>query len=229
MRDPRNTKFNDGLFLGSGASDSQYFVEAFVLGGYRSVSYLAPATFQYWGTPRPNVFVPGKGLFPGDEHFWNLKYGGVPYNWGGVLASNIKTPREYRPLIDNIGASPSQKVIFADGTRFVESNGLTDIDIAPTPAVFGSFVSGFFANESETSYGRTRPGIFASARRAGLSGNVDDRVLYISFFDGSARPVSVTNAKARPDWWAPTGSEWVSLDGIAPEASTQYDVGDLLP
>jgi len=71
-------------------------------------------------------------------------------------------------------------------------------------------------------YGRTRPGIFASARRNGLSGNVDDRVLYISFFDGSARPVSVTNAKARPDWWAPTGSEWVSLGGIAPEASDQY-------
>ncbi|PHQ79636.1 MAG: hypothetical protein COB69_07510 [Phycisphaera sp.] len=47
VRDPRNSKFTDGLFLGSGASDSQDFVDAFVLGGYRSVSYLAPATFQY--------------------------------------------------------------------------------------------------------------------------------------------------------------------------------------
>ncbi|PHQ79637.1 MAG: hypothetical protein COB69_07515 [Phycisphaera sp.] len=75
----------------------------------------------------------------------------MPYNFGGGMASSIKTPREYRPQIDNVGTSLSQKVMFADGTRFVEFNGVTDIDIAPTPVVSGSFVSGFFANESETS------------------------------------------------------------------------------
>ena len=122
------------------------------------------------------------------------------------------------------GATP-----FADGTRYINDSGFTDLEINPTPGLFGNFVSGFFAWEGEVSYGRTRPGILASARRAGLSGNIDDRVLYVSFFDGSVQPVSVTNAKARPDWWAPSGSEWVSMDGVAAEASSQYEVGDLLP
>lgn len=229
VRDPRNTLYNDGLFIGGGSSDSQDFIDANALGGFRTTSYLAPAAFQFWGTPMPGGFIPGQGPVTGDAQIWLKKFGGVPYNFGGTTAATIHTPREYRPRVENVGASASQKVMFADGTRFVESNGLTDIDIDPTPGLFGNFVSGFFALESETSYGRTRPGILASARRPGFSGNVDDRVLFISFYDGSARPVSVTNAKARPDWWAPTGSEWVSLDGVAAEASDQYEVGDLLP
>lgn len=229
VRDPRNGHFNDALFLASGAGDADDFVAAANNGGYRTVSYLAPAAFHYWGTPKPGGFVKGKGVVKGDEEIWNQMYGGVPYNWNVIAASNIKTPRDYRPRIQNVGPSLSEKVMFADGTRYVDFDGLTDIDVSATPGVFGNFVSGFFASEFETSYGRDRPGIFASARRQGFREGVDNRVLYISFYDGSTRPSTVTHAKARPDWWAPTGSEWVSLDAIAPEAAAQYDVGDLLP
>ena len=229
VRDPRNTLYNDGLFIGGGSSDSQDFIDANALGGFRSTSYLAPATFQFWGTPMPGGFFPGQGVVKGDEYYWNLKYGGIPYSFNGTFATMINTPREYRPRIENVGTTLSEKVMFADGTRYVGLNGLTDFDINPTPGAIGNFVSAFFASEHSIAYGRTRPGILASARRPGFSGNVDDRVLFISFYDGSARPVSVTNAKARPDWWAPTGSEWVSFDGVAAEASDQYEVGDLLP
>ena len=227
VRDPRNGAFNTLLF-GSPA-DATDFADAAVNGGYYTTSYLAPAAFQYWGTPIPNVFVPGKGIVFGDAHYWNLKYGGVPYNWSGGSASNIKTPRAYRPRIDNVGTSPSQKVMFADGTRYVDFDSSTDIDLDPTPGLFGNFVTGFFASDDETAYGRNRAGITFSARRQGLGQGVDSRVLFITFYDGSTRSSTVAQAKARPDWWAPTGSEWISFDGIAPEASAQYQVGDLLP
>ncbi|GAB5496603.1 MAG: hypothetical protein Phyf2KO_16830 [Phycisphaerales bacterium] len=229
VRDPRNGIFNDTLFMSGADGDGDDFVNAFNNGGYRAVSYLAPAAFQYWGTPEPGGFVKGKGIIPGDEEIWQQMYGGVPYNFGGSIAFNIETPREYRPRIENVGPSLSEKVMFADGTRYVEFSGVVDIESTATPGVFGNFVSGFFASEFETAYGRDRPGIFASARRQGLGNSVDNRVLYISFYDGSTRTSTVTNAKARPDWWAPTGSEWQSLDNVAPEAASQYDVGDLLP
>ena len=229
VSDPRNTLDNDGLFVGFGTDDLADFEDALALGSFHSTSYLAPAAFQYWGTPKPSIFMPGKPPVLGDRQIWMKKFGGVPYNFGGSIAFHIETPREYRPRIENVGASPSQKVMFADGTRYINDSGLTDLEINPTPGLFGNFVSGFFAWEGEVSYGRTRPGILASARRSGLSGNIDDRVLFISFFDGSVQPVSVTNAKARPDWWAPSGSEWMNMDGVADEASSQYEVGDLLP
>jgi type II secretory pathway pseudopilin PulG len=227
VRDPRNARFNDSLF--GTADDLDDYIAAAQLGGFFSVSYLAPAAFQFWGTPEPGGFIPGQGTVKGDIEIWQNKFGGVPYNFGGTTAANINTPREYRPRIENVGSSLSQKVMFADGTRYVALSGITDIELNPTPGVFGNFVSGFFGSEFENSYGRNRPGIYASARRGGLSNDVDDRVLFVSFFDGSTRPVSVTNAKARPDWWAPSGSEWVSLDSVAAEASAQYEVGDLLP
>ncbi len=229
VRDPRNGIYNDTLFMSGADSDGDDFVNAFNNGGYRAVSYLAPAAFQFWGTPEPGGFVPGKGIVKGDEDRWRLKFGGVPYNFGGGMALNIETPREYRPRIENVGTSLSEKVLFADGTRYVDFSGVVDIETTATPVFLGNFVSGFFASDFDTAYGRDRPGIFASARRQGLGKGVDNRVLYISFFDGSTRASSVTNAKARPDWWAPTGSEWRSFDSIAPEAANQYVIGDQLP
>ncbi len=227
VRDPRNGRFNDALFGTS--TDFGDFANVAADGGFRSTSYIAPASFHYWGTPIPGGFVPGQGFVYGDEYYWNLKYGGIPYNWSAGAASNIKTPRSYRPRIDHVGPSPSQKVMFADGTRYVDFDHTIDIQLEPTRALLGNFITAFFAYEEETAYGRNRPGIGYSARRQGLGQGVDSRVLFITFYDGSTRSATVTQAKARPDWWAPTGSEWVNMNGIAPEASAQYQVGDLLP
>lgn len=228
VRDPRNTRFNDSLF-GGAESDFDDFAAAATNGGFRSTSYLAPAAFHFWGTPEPGGFVPGQGTVKGDEEIWLKKYGGIPYNWSGGTAFNIETPRSYRPKIDMIGPSPAQKVMFADGTRYVDFSDLIDIDTDPTPFLFGNFVSGFFAYEGETSYGRQRPGLPYSARRQGLGQGLDRRVLFMTFFDGSTRTSTVAQAKARPDWWAPSGSEWVSFDNIAPEASAGYEIGETLP
>lgn len=227
VRDPRNGRLNDTLFGTS--SDVDEYIGALQNGGYFSTSYLAPAAFHYWGTPNPGGLVPGKGTVPPETTEWFQKFGGVPYNWSGGVASNIKTPRGYRPRVDMVGPSLAQKVMFADGTRFVDASGIVDIDLDPTPTNLGNFTSGFFAFDGETSYGRTRPGINFSARRQGLGQGVDSRILFITYLDGSTRTSTVAQAKARPDWWAPTGSEWVSLENIAPEAAAQYEVGDLLP
>ncbi len=229
MHDPRNGRFIDAVYGSAAIDDLADFAAVMTNDGIRSTSYLAPAAFQYWGTPLPGGFVPGQGLVKGDEYFWNLKYGGVPYNWSIPMAGNIKTPREYRPRIANVGASTSQKVMFADGTRYVDFSGSIDIDIDPTPSFSGNFLSSFFAYEGEVAYGRDWPGLPFSARRQGLGQDLDSRVLFITFYDGSTRSTTVAQAKARPDWWAPTGSEWVSFNNIAPEASDGYEVGDLLP
>lgn len=223
VRDPRNPEFNDALFGFS--DDAQDFIAIAQQEGYRATSYLAPAAFQFWGTPEPGGFVPGKGFVPGDETLWMKKFGGIPYNWSRGVAQNIDTPRSYRPRIENVGAAPSQKAMFADGTRYVVGDTI-DIEIDPTAGVFGNFASGFFASEIESSYGRLRDGVAYSARRPGLRG---DRFLYITYFDGSTRASSLTEAKSRPDWWAPSGSVWTSMENAAPEADALYDVGDVLP
>ncbi len=227
VRDPRNGATNDSLY--GIAADQSDFVDIFNRGSYRATSYLAPAAFHYWGTPNPGGFVPGQGMVHGDAYYWELKYGGVPYNWGGAMASQIQTPRAYRPRIENVGTSLDQKVMFADGTRYVDFSGQIDIELHPTPLLFGNFHSGFFANEGEVAYGREWPGLPYSARRQGLGQDLDSRTLFITFYDGSTRTATVAQAKARPDWWAPTGSEWVSFQNAAPDATAGYQIGDQLP
>ena len=229
VRDPRQGRHYDALF--GNAPDAADFADRFQKTGLRVNSYLSPAAFHYWGTPESG-FVPGLG-FVDDRGGWVRKYGGEPYNWGGAVASQIETPRGYRPRIEQVGTSLENKAMFADGARFANGNGVVDYDIAPAGSLFGGFLSGFFPSESETSYGRAAQGspqnILLSARRPGLDGTLGSRGMYITFFDGSTRGVSLSQAKARPEWWAPTGSEWVSFTGIAPEAIGSFEVGDLLP
>ncbi len=233
VSDPRQGRMNDTLFVSTAPDDLGDFTDALANGGFRGVSYLAPAAFQFWGTPQRGGFTPGQPPLPDDLRDWINQFGGAPHNWSGGLAGNIKTPRGYLPRIDRVGTSPANKVQFADGSRYL-SNGLLDIRVDPAPQAFGNHLSGFFGWEGETSYGRQflgGPGnIELSARRAGLGGNsLDRRVMYVTFFDGSTRPVSLTAAKSRIDWWAPTGSEWVSTAGLAPELDGLVQPGDLLP
>ncbi|MEL6796600.1 MAG: hypothetical protein AAFO89_07215 [Planctomycetota bacterium] len=235
IRDPRQGRNVDLLFNGSNPADVADFENVLDTGGgFRAPSYLAPATFQFWGTPQGGGFIPGKGTQPSDIQDWINKFGGVPYNFSGAIASTIKTPRGYLPRIDQVGTSPANKVQFADGTRYLESNGLLDITVNPSPSPFGNHVSGFFGWEGSVAYGRMGPGspdnIRLSARRAGLRDtSLGGRIMYVTFFDGSTRPVTLSTAKSRIDWWAPTGSEWVSTDNIAPELDGLVQPGDLIP
>ncbi|MEL7485502.1 MAG: hypothetical protein AAFN41_14260, partial [Planctomycetota bacterium] len=123
IRDPRQGRMNDLLFNAQNPADATDF-EAVLNGGggFRAVSYLSPAAFQFWGTPQTGAFVPGQGLKPDDREDWIKQFGGVPHNFSGGIAGNIKTPRGYLPRIDQVGTSPSSKVQFADGTRYLDSN-----------------------------------------------------------------------------------------------------------
>lgn len=234
IRDPRQGRTIDRFFNASNPSDIADFEAALDSGGgFRASSYLSPAAFQFWGTPRGCAFVPGKPLGPCDADTWRQKFGGVPHNFSGAIAGNINTPRGYLPRIDQVGTSFANKVQFADGTRFLE-DGLLDIDTDPAPVGFGNHLSGFFGWEGEISYGRqsrSGPGnIRLSARRAGFRDtSLEGWVMYVTFFDGSTRPVTLTTAKSRIDWWAPTGSEWVSTGNIAPELDGLVQPGDLIP
>ncbi len=238
MRDPRQGRFNDVLFDAAGPADAQDFVDVLNNGGgFRAVSYLSPATFQFWGTPDRSdcgVFTPGKPPEPCIDEIWRKKFGGVPHNFSGAIAANIETPEGYLPRIDQVGTSPANKVQFADGTRYLNPDNRLDINIDPAPMSFGNHTSAFFPVEIGTAYGRSAfnsPGnIVNSVRRPGLgNAGLDSRVMYVTFFDGSTRPVSLTTAKSRPDWWAPTGSEWVDVSGIAPELDGLVQPGDILP
>ncbi|MEM8758137.1 MAG: hypothetical protein AAGF47_10195 [Planctomycetota bacterium] len=233
FRDPAQRRFNDEFFFGDDTPDLADFEAILDIGGrFRATSYLSPATFHYWGTPRGG-FDPDKGgVVPSDEDAWQQEFGGVPYNWGGPIATQIETPRDYRPRLDNVGTSLADKALLADGSRFLEPDtGIVDIQVDPAPRLLGNFTHGFLSAETESSYGRLRgdgSNVRLSARRIGGK-TLGDAVMYVTFFDGSTRAVRVGDAKARPDWWAPTGSEWVGLQDIAPEAASQYEVGDRLP
>ncbi|MEO1583444.1 MAG: hypothetical protein AAFR96_02595 [Planctomycetota bacterium] len=237
IRDPALQRQNDTLFVNNAAEDLSDFVNVLKNGGgFHAVSYLSPAAFQFWGTPNPGTgFMPGVPVEPSETEEWFKQFGGSPNNYGGAFASTIKTPSGYRPRIDQVGTSPAEKVQFADGTRYLQGN-LLDIEVNPASNGFGNHTSGFLPWEGETSYGRSfnfspnQENVRLSVRRPGIrSDAIEDRVLYVSFFDGSTRPVSLSTAKSRPDWWAPTGSEWVSVGAIAPELEGLVQPGDLLP
>ncbi|MEO0629893.1 MAG: prepilin-type N-terminal cleavage/methylation domain-containing protein [Planctomycetota bacterium] len=157
--DPAAREFNSELYTQQGApSDIDDFDEYLNENrGYRQISYLMPGAFMYWGTASTGGFVPGQGPQPDQRAQWRARYGFTPVSWSGPIGSTVHTPNGFRNRIDQVGISPSNKIMVANGTRYFE-NGLLDFDPRPTPTSFGSFSSGTPQWNRNTAYGRNGPG-----------------------------------------------------------------------
>ena len=122
---PSQAGLSVDLLFGLGGTPDRVDFEA-ESGAWTPLSYLMPVHFQYWGQQDANVV-----LAPGGRRGVLAQV--APASWEVVVP-------KYRSRRDKIG-QPSGKIAVADGTRFLDRDGILDFDVSPTPTFFGSFTS----------------------------------------------------------------------------------------
>lgn len=194
------------LYPGSDISDQDAFDDYIAqFGDYRQISYLMPGAFSVWGTPLSG-FVPGQGL-GGDLSRYERLYGNTPPTWTGIISSSVKTPRGFRNRIYQVGPSPSQKIVVADGTRYVTSSGVLDFDATPgtdnESVTFGMFTSGTPQWRGNTAYGKDNA---AAPNNLRLSFRHPNSSINAAFFDGHTENLKQDEVWRDMARWAPSGS-----------------------
>lgn len=168
---PASTAKNTGPYPGTSAIDRSDFDTINLSGGYRAVSYLAPASFHRL----PNLASAQAHKTP--EGFTPLYT--IPAHQNPVVVNP-----GYVPRLDLLGAQASNKVYAADGTRYYDSDGTLDFDIATAPTYFGSFDdSGPIFRES-TAYGKQGPG---APNNLKLTYRHPGETINVVYYDGHVR------------------------------------------
>jgi prepilin-type processing-associated H-X9-DG protein len=189
-------EFNQSLF--GGATDRADFDTLRASAGIKQVSYLAPASFHYFpnGTPAASrTYQSGGGPF-------TLNYVG--------FSTPVAVAQSYRPRLDQVGTQPSNKVIVADGTRYLD--GDLDFDITPKPSIYGSFMdAGPIFNDSAP-YGRARPD---NPKNWQLSFRHPGYVMNVAYFDGHVGNMSNKKAWTDATPWYPGGSTFNGTNATA--------------
>lgn len=205
---------------GGGAADRADFDRVLRTSeGYRQVSYLAPYSFHSWSLgldvrgqqDRRRAFARSLGL-ANDTNFPNWPF-----------ATPARVPATYRPKIDLVGLQLSNKVMFADGTRFLDPAGL-DFDIAPTPGWYGSFTTPGPSFHNDVSYGRAR---YADNRNVELSFRHGGG-FNVAYYDGSVSGLTAQEAWKDASRWYPGGTVWTGSEGT-PESIQFHEVGQIFP
>lgn len=198
------TRINDRPYLSSSASDEDDFDRISRTIGFNQVSYLMPSSFSQF----PNFYsVNQEGLPPirgreGDS---------FPPQYTVSMISQYGSPvsvdKNYRARIDRVGTQISNKIMAADGTRYLTSDGIVDFDIASNPDHFGSFGTSTPIFSGSRAYGRgpfgydplPANGHTISMRHPGESMNA-------AYFDGHVESMSATEAWTDPNPWFPSRS-----------------------
>lgn len=180
------------LYRPGGNLDGAQFAEISQTDGYRQVSYLAPTSMYYRpaGT-RPAVVRPGVSI---TTYF-------VDSNRAAVA------PGEFQQQLTRIGVSPSTKVMFADGTRFVSRVEGLDFDPSPT-GTYSSFVD---QNPIVTGSSAYSPTPFNSEVLAPTNMHLSYRHgarMNIAQWDGSVTTITQEESYTNPNRWWPSGSRW---------------------
>lgn len=189
--------FNDAVYRPTSHSDGDQFIELNETEGYRQVSYLAPTSMFYlpFGA-RGTVVDPGVSI----TRYW------VDRENGAVPKSN------YRQRVDQVGISLSNKVMFADGTRYASRIEGLDFDPSPDPSSFGSFMESNPIIHGSTAYGRDPfTAEVATPANQDLSFRHAAR-MNRAYFDGHVDTVSQAEAYQNPNPWWPSGSVWIGTE-----------------
>jgi len=189
--------------------DFDDFKRVFIKRGFRQISYLASAPFLYRG--------------PGYSRY---KFETYPFAGPAVV------PDFYIPQMDKVGASPSRKIFFADGTRYLASKNTLDFDLSPKPEYYGSFTSSSPIYEGSTAYGRAKAGAGFDAVRAGsrrmypANRNLSYRhngAMNAAFFDGHVASLDEKASKRDASLWYPTGSLFTGKNATPESIKTHAD------
>ncbi|HED52621.1 MAG TPA: prepilin-type N-terminal cleavage/methylation domain-containing protein [Phycisphaerales bacterium] len=185
--------------------------------GYRQVSYLMPGAFSVWGTPRIG-FIPGQGVV-NDMSKYEALYDNFPPVWSGGPAGSVHTPRGFRNRVDQVGP-PSNKIVVADGTRFLPPNDALDFDFRTgnnnNSIDFGAFTSGTPQWQGNTAYGAAGPG---APNNLPLSFRHPGNSLNAAFFDGHSENLTQKEVWTDMSRWAPSGS--LVLDSAVGSLTTE--------
>ncbi len=173
-----------------------------------AVSYLMPQHFQYWGQNYANEII---GYYRGNGQGFRASVGSP--SWDVVV-------REYKSLVDRVG-TPADKVAVYDGTRYLPTDGVLDVDIHPWANILGGFADqgGWWqggialgvGSKDKTVDGRpiVRPSPSDGANqkwsyRHGSSRDVREKAINALFFDGHVE--ALANRESREiRYWYPKG------------------------
>ena len=183
--------YNDTVYRWNSYEDGQQFFDLVQTEGIRQVSYLSPSSFH---------------LYANEEVAARWKWTRNGFFPATLKAHHFQTPikvfRNFRPRLDLVGRSPTEKVMFADGTRFFDGTVL-DFDPNPNPGVFSSFLSAGPIFDGSTAYGRSHQG---SPTNWNLSFRHPGNTINTAYWDGHVGSMKNTEAWEDPNPWAPTGS-----------------------
>ncbi|MEL6329371.1 MAG: prepilin-type N-terminal cleavage/methylation domain-containing protein [Planctomycetota bacterium] len=186
------------------------------LEGLLQVSYLMPSAFAHLANNelnrdylerRANTFGNVIRPFPANTGSMMI-FGGAP----------VQSPANFRPRLDLVGRTASDKIMFADATRYRTNQfgGVLDIDPSPSPGLYGSFASSSPQFIGSTAWGRefnrapNQENLPLTFRHPGNTVNV-------AKFDGSVSSLTQTEVWTDPNPWYPTGTVW-QTGGNTPES-----------
>jgi prepilin-type N-terminal cleavage/methylation domain-containing protein len=162
--------------------------------GFRQTSYLVPETFHY---------MPTRAVAEANT------YRGFVLYYGHDQPALV--PAMYRPRTDLLGVQPSQKVVLADGTRYLDdvAAGL-DFDPRPSQQQFGAFVDGGPIFNGSTPYGRA---FHTAPSNIKLSFRHPGDTFDVGYWDGHVSRMKSLDAWKNPYPWYPGGSIFNGTDG----------------
>lgn len=203
--------------------------------GYLQTSYLMPASMAWFSTGEQalrygpsrralqaigagNGQVVGEKQFRGQSTAWYVE--GEPQ----------ATPIQPNPLHNFRFTSPaitsaSNKVLFANGTRYFE-NGQLDFDPRPYALFFSAFSDSGPGFNGSTAYGREFRYAPESLDFTFLHPN---RSINMAYFDGSVRSQTASQVWSDMTPWYPSGSIVRSTGSLPDESRDKWDTGDKLP
>ena len=198
--------FNDTIYRVNAIDDEEQFREILQEQGFLQVSYLASTSFYYlsYDSPISELVVGGGRLIRRKKETYE---------------NAAVAPPGFTPRLDQVGTNPSNKVMFADGTRFASRDDGLDFDPRLNPGFFGSFFANNPIIHGSSAYGRepfSADAVLVPDNQL-LSFRHPNGSMNAAYFDGHAAGISQNEAYSDPNPWFPSGSRWTGNDAT-PEA-----------
>jgi len=169
--------------------------------GFRQVSYLAPYQFHVF----PNGVPQAQREYRSGTS--------SAFLWASTFNDPVTVNARYRPRLDLLGLQPSNKVIAADGTRYLPNNTRQlDFDFSPSGTIFGSFMDSGPTFHRSAAYGRgPSAALSPQNRQLSIRHGGRDRI-NVGFWDGRVESMSSSKAYTDPRPWWPGGSFFTGSD-----------------
>lgn len=189
--------FITALYSQGSIPDSQDF-EEHARRGILQVSYLMPLVFAAYGSDRAGVSFSGTGY-----SFW----------FGTTFDNGAKIPSGYAPRLDQVGISPSTKIMFADGTRYASRPLGNSVSItlgrsSTGPAFLGNWCANSPIIHGSTAYGREPFNSDVDRSTNQLLSYRHRGSINAAYYDGRVAAMTQQESYTDPRPWYPSGSLW---------------------